>query len=173
MNVTVRLPKLLSHTSVPAAEYNQILQRLGEVLKFVHKNMDRYLGGPGCYVPVTPSTSSSTAAAAEGSGDMETSADLDFDLIASYAAEGMPSAFIVPAHSGTPAEGTPSGGGKKGAASRETEAPITETSLSLRSSGQAGSTNRSAAASSKRGASNAHAAEETQPSKRGRKSSRL
>ncbi len=38
------MPKLLHSTSVVGSEYNQILSRFSELIKFIHKNSDRYLG---------------------------------------------------------------------------------------------------------------------------------
>jgi hypothetical protein len=178
----VRLPKLLSNTSVPTAEYNQILHRLGEVLKFVHKNMDKYLGGPGCYVPVLqtsssclPTSFSSSSSIAEGSTDVsvpaEVPADLDFDLINTYVSEGMLSAFAIPSPTTVASEdaAATSGGERKGASSREADASTPAASPPR--PGQAAHSSRSGASTSKRGsgAMTSPSVDEMAPRKRGRK----
>ena len=56
------MPKLLQSTSVVGSEYNQVLSRFSELIKFIHKNSDRYIGtNQQHYQKVVPNSSSAAA----------------------------------------------------------------------------------------------------------------
>ncbi len=55
------MPKLLLQTSVVASEYNQILNKLAEIIKFIHKNTDTFIGKGQYITPLVKSEEPSVA----------------------------------------------------------------------------------------------------------------